>query len=453
MGHTVIVLESGTVRFTMSRNTYKVKTGLLLVLITLAWLTSSCFINNLTNNHAQNQVPAAIHELVDFLEDMSSEDIPDVNNTVVEVWNNLKQDYIEKHTLDPEKMNVAAIEALVLHQDTSQESDLDTLIQIAVKAMLEATGDPYAYFLTPQQYKLYSQNMHGSFGGIGATVDLIDSQLTIISPIKNSPAQNAGIRTGDVILAVDHVSTTGWSVRESVMRIRGPEGSIVQLLVKHQNASEPIEIDIVRSIIKIPTVILEILPQGIAYVEIESFADNTDEILAEIMRSPAVKSSNGIIIDLRNNLGGLLSSTINVTSQFIESGLILYSIDSNADRKDYQTNSDLHITNMPLAILVNEYSASGSEVMAGALQDHERAILIGTNTFGKGSVNLPKILNDGSGMYFTVGRWYSPNGHIIEGQGLTPNIIVDSPHNGRDQDEFVALAISYLQGQLANNSK
>jgi carboxyl-terminal processing protease len=168
-----------------------------------------------------------------------------------------------------------------------------------------------------------------------------------------------------------------------------------------------------------------------------------------------VAGSNGIIIDLRNNLGGLLSSTINVTSQFIKSGLVLYSVDSNNNRIDYQVNEDLHVTDLPIAVIVNQYSASGSEVMAGALQDHERAILIGTQTFGKGSVNLPKILKNGSGMYFTVGRWYSPNGHIIEGQGLTPNIIVDRADNGSDsdKDKQLELAIDYLQGQFSNDSR
>ena len=451
----IIVLESETISSTMRLNTYKIRLALLLSFITLSWLTSSCFVNGLFNGHGQNEVPHAIHELVDLLEDMSNQDIPDIDNTVVEVWNNLKQDYIEKHNLDPESMNDAAREALALHHDLSRESNLDILTQIAVEAMLETTGDPYAYFLTPEQYELYSQNMDGTFSGIGATVDLIDSQLTIISPIKNSPAEIAGIEPGDVILEVDNISTVGWSVRESVMRIRGPEGSNVRLLVKHKSSSEPVVIDIVRSTIEIPSVIAEVLPQDIVYIEIGTFADNTDELLAEIMSEPQVAGSNGIIIDLRNNLGGLLSSTINVTSQFIKSGLVLYSVDSNNNRIDYQVNEDLHVTDLPIAVIVNQYSASGSEVMAGALQDHERAILIGTQTFGKGSVNLPKILKNGSGMYFTVGRWYSPNGHIIEGQGLTPNIIVDRADNGSDsdKDKQLELAIDYLQGQFSNDSR
>ena len=277
---------------------------------------------------------------------------------------------------------------------------------------------------------------------------LQDERITITAPLPGTPAERAGIMPGDVILEVDGESTEGWSVLESVIRIRGLDGTPVRLLVLHKNAQDPVEIEIVRATIQITSVEWEMLPDGIAHVEISTFSSNTDEQMSAIIEEAKEEGARAMILDLRNNPGGLLSTTVNIASQFLEDGLVLYSVDGNDHRVEYEVRPDGLAPNLPLAVLVNGGSASGSEVLAGALRDHGRASLIGENTFGKGSVNLPHNLTDGSGLYCTIGRWYSPNGHLIEGEGFAPDIQV-VPSQEENQDIQLDRAVEYLQSQVA----
>ena len=321
--------------------------------------------------------------------------------------------------------------------------------------MIRVLNDPYTTFLSPDQYALYTQDSKGKFGGIGATVGLKDDRITITAPLPGTPAERAGIKPGDVILEVDGESTEGWSVRESVFRIRGPEGTPVRLLVLHQDALEPVVIEIVRATIQIRSVEWTMLDDGIAHVKISTFSSNTDEQVTAIIEDAIEMGARAMILDLRNNPGGLLSTTVNIASQFLKDGLVLYSVDGNDHRIEYEVKPDGLAPDIPLAVLVNQGSASGSEVLAGALRDHDRAVLIGENTFGKGSVNLPHNLVDGSGLYCTIGRWYSPDGHLIEGEGLAPDIEVEqdpdveSTQDFEEHDPQLDRALEYLQSQVA----
>lgn len=399
--------------------------------------------------------PADISAAVDVWEELSGAEASSHHNTIVEVWNILDSCFVEREALDAEAAGMAAIEAMNSEADALDRPDSQHLSLVAVEAMIGVLNDPYTTFLSPDQYALYTQDSEGKFGGIGATVGLKDERITITAPLPGTPAERAGIRPGDVILEVDGESTEGWSVRESVIRIRGPEGTPVRLLVRREGAPDLIDIEIVRATIQIKSVEWAILADSIAHVRISTFSSNTDEQMTAIIEDAKEMGARAMILDLRNNPGGLLSTTVNIASQFLKDGLVLYSVDGDGHRIEYEVKPDGLAPDLPLAVLVNEGSASGSEVLAGALRDHDRAVLIGENTFGKGSVNLPHNLVDGSGLYCTIGRWYSPDGHLIEGEGLAPDIEVEQRADGEDtqgmedQDLQLDRAVEYLQSQAA----
>ena len=434
---------------TLSKSTFLFA---ILLLASLA-IGAACGSFGVASNPPTATPPADIDAVVQLWNSLSETTASPEDNTIVEVWNSLSQDFVDKDDLDSQDLSQAAIDAMLEFQSDSQNKpDPELLAQAAIKGMLDALGDPYTSFLDPDQYALYAEDSQGKFEGIGARVDLVNSRLTIIEPMPNTPAEKAGIEAGDVILEVDGASTEGWSLIESVIKIRGPEDSTVRLLVQHKNAGEPVVIEIVRSVIELESISWEMLPGEIVYFELSTFADNTDEILADALKEIGELGAQGIVLDLRNNLGGLLSTTINVASQFLNDGLVLYAVDGDGHRTDYEVKSDGAAQDIPLVVLVNQFSASASEVLSGALQDHERAILIGTTTFGKGSVNLPKRLNNGSGLYFTIGRWYSPKGRLIEGEGLEPDILVEAGI-ANDEDPQLEKALEYLRTQVAATSR
>jgi carboxyl-terminal processing protease len=431
------------------------RTAILLAFILMALMTigTACGPISVGSHPPTVTPPADIDTVVQLWSSISETTATPENNIIVEVWNSLSQDFVERDNLEVRPISQAAIDAMLEYQKVEQVTpNPDLLAQVAIEAMLNALGDPYTSFLDPDEYELYAENSLGKFEGIGASVELIDSRLTITRPLPNTPAERAGIEPGDVVLEVDGVSTEGLSLIESVIKIRGAEGSTVRLLVQHLNAVEPIVIDIVRSVIQLESISWEMLPGNIAYVEITTFADNTDELMTIAWREIEKQDALGLILDVRNNLGGLLSTTVNITSQFLTDGLVLYSVDGKGNRIDYEVRPDGLAPDIPLVVLVNQFSASGSEVLSGALQDHERATLIGTTTFGKGSVNLPKRLSNGSGLYFTIGRWYSPEGRLIEGDGLEPDIFVKAG-GINDEDTQLKSALEYLEAQVAAISR
>ncbi len=398
--------------------------------------------------------PAGIAAVVDEWARLSGADAAVEHNSILEVWTVLSDGFVEKSALDAGAMSLAAIEAMKDAAGNVAQPAPDQLSLVAIEAMLDVLDDPYTTFMSAQEYELYTENSQGKFGGIGATVGLRNERITVTAPIPDTPAERAGILPGDVILAVDGESTEGWSVLESVLRIRGPEGTPVRLLVQHEHETEPVEIEIVRAVIQVASVEWQMLPEGIAHVEISSFSDNTDEQMSDIIDEAKQANAKAMILDLRGNPGGLLSTTVNIASEFLQDGLVLYSLDGDGNRVEYKVNPDGSAPDLPLAVLVDGNSASGSEVLAGALRDHDRAVLIGEDTFGKGSVNLPQGLADGSGLYYTIGRWYSPDGHLIEGEGLAPDIEVVQPSDieielgmVEDRDLPLERAVEHLLSQ------
>ena len=341
---------------------------------------------------------------------------PQGMSVVEEAWNIIFQDYVDKGELDAQ-----------------------ALAQGAIRGMVEALDDPYTAYLDTTAYELSQRSLEGKFEGIGAHVTAEDGQVVIIAPIADSPAERAGIKAGDVILEVDGQSAAGMSLLEVVLLVQGPKGTMVSLLILHDGESEPEVIEIVRAEIEVPSVLFE-MREDIAYINITRFTERTAVELYLVMEE-AGQQASGIILDLRSNPGGPVDTVVDVAGFFLKEGVVLDIVDNEGGHVAYSVEPGRSVTELPLVVLVDEYSASGSEVLAGALQDYGRAVVAGKKTFGKGSANMLYPLEDGSGLYITTARWFTPNGRLIEGEGIHPDYELDL-----ENVDAVQWAIDYLKG-------
>ena len=353
--------------------------------------------------------------------DEALEGLPSEFERMAEVWRLLRREHIDGEGLNGKELSDGAI-----------------------RGMLRALDDPYAAYLTPDQFSIESQDIKGFFEGIGAEVGIRDGRITIIAPMPDAPAEQAGIRPGDIILEIEGESTQGLSLMEAVSRIRGEKGTPIELLILHLNSSQPLLLKIVRGVIPLDSVRLIMLVGRIGHLRISTFTGTTNDEFKEALERFERSQGAGLILDLRNNPGGLLSSVIDVTSQFLEDGLVLYQVDAQGNRTDWEVKKGGKAKDVLMVVLVNEFSASASEVFTGAIMDHGRATVIGTLTFGKGSVNNLFRLSDRSGVNFTIARWFTPNGSLIEGKGLTPNVILE-PSEDESDDVQLDRAIALLQ--------
>jgi carboxyl-terminal processing protease len=309
----------------------------------------------------------------------------------------------------------------------------------AVRGMVQSLNDPYSAYLSPDEYQLAQSGLQGTFGGIGAQVGMNSAnQPIILAPLENSPAAKAGIKSGDVILAVNGESTQGLSLTEAVLLVRGPAGTTVKLLIQHEGETTPVEIDVVRAQISYPSVTYQMMG-NIAYIDITNFDQNTNNELNAGLQALDLKDSTGIILDLRDNPGGFVSVVVDVASHFIKSGVIITLVDNKGDRSSQSVQPNGVYTDLPMVVLVNQYTASASEVLSGALQDYHRATIAGNTTLGKGSYDSFFQLSDGSAIYLTIGRWLTPDGREIEGKGITPDYVLTQPNA-----QWVQWAIDFL---------
>ena len=331
----------------------------------------------------------------------------------------------------------------IIFQDYVDQDRLDATIlsQAAIKGMVEALDDPYTSYLDAETYQLGMGHLEGKFEGIGAHVGIRDEQLTIIAPITDSPAAKAGIRAGDIILEIDGRSASGISTAEAVLIIRGPKGTPVRLLILHQGDTEPEEIEVVRAEIELSSIRFE-MREDIAYINITHFSERTNEELSPVLQSLTQEAATGIVLDLRSNPGGLLQTVVDVASHFLTEGVVIYVVDNQGERTATEVTPEGTTTDLPLVVLIDSYSASASEVLAGALQDYARATIAGTRTYGKGSINVLHQLQDGSGLYITTARWLTPNGRPIEGEGTEPDPGYELEVEGEYAIEW---AIEYLK--------
>ena len=302
------------------------------------------------------------------------------------------------------------------------------LIYGAVKGMLD-TLDPHSSFLPPEAFKEMQVETQGLFGGLGIEITVKDRMLTVVAPIEGTPADRAGIQPGDRVFKIEGQVTKDLTLMDAVRRLRGPKGSKVTISILREGKTEPFDVTLVREVIEVHSVRNKDLGDGIYYVRIASFQERTGKDLDRALEQAQKLNSVALILDLRNDPGGLLNQAVAVSDMFLEKGqLIVYT-------KGRQKNQDLSFTaehagnfpNLPIVVLVNGGSASASEIVAGALQDWKRAVILGTKTFGKGSVQTVIPLSDGSGLRLTTAKYFTPKGRSIHGLGIVPDIVVDPP--------------------------
>ena len=335
----------------------------------------------------QGEVPSYISEDVDFHE-------------FWDVWNLLKETYYRQPLSDKE------------------------LYYGALRGLVGSTEDPYTVFFDPKETKDFTESLEGSFDGIGAEIGVKEDQLQVVAPLPNTPAERAGLKPGDAILRIDGKDTTGMAVDEAVSLIRGPRGTKVVLTILSASAKEPKDVSITREKIVIESVRFEIGEDGIAVISLYFFNQEADGLFQQVVNEVLAKNAKGIILDLRSNPGGLLDVGIDIASTWIGDKPVVIE-KSPSDSRTFSGTTEPRLKEISTVVLVNGGSASASEILAGALQDYGLAKIVGTQTFGKGSVQDYRELPDGSAVKITVAEWLTPNGRSIQDTGITPDVVVE----------------------------
>lgn len=333
------------------------------------------------------------------------------------------------------------------------------LIYGSIKGLVSAVGDPYTVFLPPDENRIIREDLQGTFEGVGIQIGFKGTRLAVIAPLPESPAERAGIKAGDLIVGIKDVAkdldrnTVGITLPEAVEAIRGPAGSTVTLVLIRGESETPILVDVVREAIDVPSIIIsnvnesgEVDESGsIVHIRLLKFSgETTDEWnrnIIEILKNPNITS---VILDLRNNPGGFLQSSVDIASDFLELGsVVVIEENSNGEKNEFKTEKIGKLTNMKIVILINEGSASASEILAGALRDQAGLVLVGETSFGKGTIQEPIQVNGNSGLHITVAKWLTPSGYWVNGVGLIPDFeISDDPET--EQDEQLLKAIEQL---------
>jgi carboxyl-terminal processing protease len=344
----------------------------------------------------------------------------------------------------------------ILESSYIDTSKLDTqqMVYGAIKGMVSSLSDPYTLFMNPKETEDFRNSLSGDLQGIGTELSIKDGHLVVVSPLKNSPAEQAGIKPGDIIYKIDGVLTTNMSLTDAVSRIRGPKGTTVSLVILRENNNNPLELTITRQDIKVPSVSWEMKVNTIAYISINQFGDDTTKEFNNAVNEILLKKPKGVILDLRFNGGGYLDGAVDIVSEFIDSGVVTTVKKRTETGKEnvevQKVNGHARLGKLPLVVLINEGSASASEIVAGAVQDYKRGTLIGTKSFGKGTVQELQPLSDGSSLRITIAKWFTPNNKNIDQTGIVPDIVIPTSNVDEQtkKDPQLDKAISFLQDQF-----
>ena len=413
----------------MQNNLKNYKTPILIILSSISFFILGFFIS-IFYGDSDNPV----NEIV--IKQATNSNSPDGLSTLYEAYNFINDEYYDRSKIDTDKMNDETI-----------------------KSLIKTLDDKHSSYISPEKWQIASSDLTGSYQGIGAYVDMANDQsgIIIVSPIDGGPAEAVGIKGGDKIIKVDGESILGLSLNEAINLIRGPEGSSVLLTIDRIGEFEPIEIKVIREKINQPSVQKDLIPDtSYAKIRINQYTESTpDELLEALEEAINVDNSKGIILDIRNNPGGLLGSAVNATALFLEEELITFEIDAKGKKTLWKAGNEVgKFSKIPLVTLVNANSASGSEVMAGALQDYGRSVLIGETTYGKGSVSLVRNLSNGGGMFLTNAHWFTPNGREIHEVGIEPDVVIELPEASSKSSEFydtqIDAAITQLNFEIKN---
>ncbi|HCC68401.1 MAG TPA: peptidase S41 [Nitrospiraceae bacterium] len=312
----------------------------------------------------------------------------------------------------------------LIKENYVEETKNKDLVYGAIRGMLRSL-DPHSHFMTPEAFRQKQVDTKGEFGGLGIQIGIRNDALTVIAPMDDTPAYKAGIKAGDRIIRINNESTKDMGIEDAVSKLRGPKGTSVTISIMREGWEEPKDFKIVREIIKIQSVKSKVLDDRIGYIRISHFHEKTTADLAEALKKLEAEKIDSLILDVRNNPGGLLNIAVDVSSQFLPSGKrVVYIKGRDGEKIEYYTSSEKPYYKYPMVVLVNEGSASASEIVAGALKDWGRAVIIGTQTFGKGSVQTLIPLSDGSGLKLTTAKYYTPKDKSIQTTGITPDIVV-----------------------------
>ena len=323
-------------------------------------------------------------------------------NLFWQVWNRAKEKYLE--------------------QPVSEKD----LFYGAIAGTVASLGDPYSVYMNPELTEFFKETVNGNFEGIGAEIGIKNEQLVVIAPLAGTPAQEAGLMAGDAILAIDGLGTTEMTLDFAVSIIRGDKGSEVILTILSEGVTEPRDVTITRDVIVIESIAWEIIEDNIAYIELSHFNEDTGKLFSDVVNDILLEQPDGIILDLRNNPGGYLSAAVEVASLFIDKGeVVVIEEYSSGEQEKYKSLGQAQLKGIKTIVLINQGSASASEILAGALSDHNIAQLVGMKTFGKGSIQDYEEFTDGSSLKLTVANWLTPSGELIEGEGIAPDVEVD----------------------------
>src|SRR5680860_186438 len=343
-------------------------------------------------------------------------------NLYFEVWNGIKTNHVDKNKIKDKDLFYGSLEGLAA-----------------------ATNDPYTTFMSPELTNEFYDDLSGTFEGIGAEIGIRSEVITIIAPLDGMPAQKAGLRSGDKIYAIDSESAIGLTVNEAVKKIRGEKGTdVVLTIIRDEN--KPIDITITRDKIVVSSVKTEMKDNGIYYLQISNFNDDTESLFTEAVSDIILKQPKGIVLDLRNNPGGYLDTAVYVSSEWIKAGPIVAEQFGENRRAEHFSNGNGRLSEIPTVVLINEGSASASEIVAGALRDYEKGTIIGMQSFGKGSVQTIRDLSDGSSLKVTVAKWLTPEGDYIHDKGITPQIEVELSEEdfNNDRDPQLDRAFKFI---------
>lgn len=357
------------------------------------------------------------------------------------VWDRLGKSYYDKSSIDGDK-----------------------LLYGAIAGMVESLGDPYSVFLPPTQNTSFKEGLAGQFEGIGAELGMKDKQIIVVAPLNDTPAQRAGVEAGDAILKVDGESTAGWTLTQTVQKIRGPKGTSVKLAVVRKGEEREWEVTVVRDTIRIKSVegwvkavediqkisIKDEKKKGmkVAYIRLSQFGDATNQEWLSLVNAIHLKIGSetvaGVILDLRNNPGGYLNEATFIVSEFLKDGVVVVQDKGNGDNKEFSVSRKGLLTEIPVVVLLNKGSASASEIVAGALRDHQRAKLVGETSFGKGTIQQAEDLGKGVGLHITIAKWLTPKGEWVHGKGLTPDVVVKNDEKDQSRDAQLEKAVEEL---------
>ena len=320
-----------------------------------------------------------------------------------QAWNLLEEKYVDKEELNSQEMLWGAISGLA-----------------------GSLKDPYTVFFPPEEKKIFESEVKGNFEGVGMEIGMRNNVLTVIAPLKNTPAYRAGLKAGDKILKINDTLTSNLTVEEAIRLIRGPKGTEVKLLISREDEKEPMEIAVIREVINIPTLETEIKPGNIFVIKLYNFSENSPLVFRNALREMIESKSDKLVIDLRNNPGGYLEAAVDMASWFLPMGKVVAREKfASGEEEFYRSRGyDVFGDNFRMAILINQGSASASEILAGALKEYGRAVLVGEKTFGKGSVQELVPVTDSTSLKITIASWLTPNGQSISKEGLEPDFEV-----------------------------